>query len=288
MSFETVCATVPGIRLALSPSDSVMVVGLLLALLTPVQPSAAGGYEVIWDSWFPEQCRQFGDNTTSADFERFGITFNEKLSPGIPALPPQHPSGDTGRAGDRFVLFYENFGAATLRVSLSQCSTAMVPRPAAAPPLSPAWIFAPPVGLYPAIGAHAGNFSGTSLYMCDPQQVRSMNPCLRAMSVAAGPVSGDRNAGCTAVPQIVPGQPHWCNGGVPQRANLTAHAAKIRSDIEIAIPDPEWDGLAFIDYESWQPVRQGTLSPSAAPLPMLRCTVEKPFCYPQFMIVKVP
>ena len=175
-----------------------MVVGLLLALLTPVQPSAAGGYEVIWDSWFPEQCRQFGDNTTSADFERFGITFNEKLSPGIPALPPQHPSGDTGRAGDRFVLFYENFGAATLRVSLSQCSTAMVPRPAAAPPLSPAWIFAPPVGLYPAIGAHAGNFSGTSLYMCDPQQVRSMNPCLRAMSVAAGPVSGDRNAGCTA------------------------------------------------------------------------------------------
>ena len=78
-------------------------------------------------------------------------------------------------------------------------------------------------GLYPAIGAHAGNFSGTSLYMCDPKQV-------------------------------VAGQPHFCNGGVPQSTDLSAHAAKIRRDIDGAIPDPEWDGLAFIDYESWQPV----------------------------------
>ena len=155
-------------------------------LLLVVRPGTAG-YEVVWGSWYPTQCWQHGDTTTAADFAHFDISYNEALSPGIPSLPPQPGSSNTGHANDSIVLFYENFG------------------------------------LYPAIGPHAGNFSGTSLYMCDPQQ-------------------------------IVPGQPHWCNGGLPQRTNLTAHAIKIRSDIEIAIPDASWSGLAFIDYESWQPV----------------------------------
>ena len=159
----------------------------LLVTLSLLLGGAEAGYQVIWDSWFPVECRQHGDATSPADFARFNISTNEDLNPGIPDLPPQPGSNDTGHQADSFVLFYENFG------------------------------------LYPAIGAHAGNFSGTSLYTCDPQQ-------------------------------IVPGQPHFCNGGVPQRTNLTAHAAKIRSDIEIAIPDPDWSGLAFIDYESWQPV----------------------------------
>lgn len=160
----------------------------VLLLLVAAAVPAAAAYEVVWDSWYPAQCRKHGDTTTAADFKRFSIAVNsEDINPGIPNLPPQPPSNNTGHAADKIVLFYENFG------------------------------------LYPAIGAHAGNFSGTSLYMCDPQQV-------------------------------VKGQPHWCNGGVPQRTNLTAHAAKIRSDIETAIPDPDWDGLAFIDYESWQPI----------------------------------
>ena len=41
---------------------------------------------------------------------------------------------------------------------------------------------------------------------------------------------------------------------MPQLTNLTAHTIKLRTDIQTAIPDPNWDGLAFIDYESWQPV----------------------------------
>eukprot|EP01052_Picozoa_sp_SAG31_P017636 SAG31_NODE_1215_length_9335_cov_5.846470_10_plen_194_part_00 len=159
---------------------------LVLVFAAVREPTLA--YEVVWNSWYPSECRKHGDTTTATDFQKFGISVNSDLQPGIPSLPPQPSSNDTGRAADKIVLLYENFG------------------------------------LYPAIGAHAGsNSSGTSLFMCDQQQ-------------------------------RVAGQPHWCNGGVPQRTNLTAHASKIRSDIETAIPDPDWDGLAFIDYESWQPI----------------------------------
>lgn len=43
------------------------------------------------------------------------------------------------------------------------------------------------------------------------------------------------------------------HGGVPQRADMTAHLAKVRTDIEAAIPDPEWSGVGMIDYENWTP-----------------------------------
>ena len=165
-----------------------MLRALLLVLGAAAPAPGAAPFRVLWDSWFPTECRQFGDKTTAQDFAKFGITANRALDPGIPAVKPQQPVvNGTGTAGDAIILFYENFG------------------------------------LYPAIGSHAGNFSGTAMYECDPAQ-------------------------------IVPNEPTWCNGGLPQLANLSAHAAKLRSDIASAIPDPEWAGVAFIDYESWQPV----------------------------------
>ena len=33
-------------------------------------------FEVVWNSWYPTQCRQFGDNTTAALFHSFGIQTN--------------------------------------------------------------------------------------------------------------------------------------------------------------------------------------------------------------------
>lgn len=41
------------------------------------------------------------------------------------------------------------------------------------------------------------------------------------------------------------------NGGIPQRCDLQAHLAKVRIDVEQAIPDPEWSGFAVIDHEGW-------------------------------------
>ncbi|EFO17241.2 hypothetical protein LOAG_11260, partial [Loa loa] len=39
-----------------------------------------------------------------------------------------------------------------------------------------------------------------------------------------------------------------------QRANLSAHLSKVRSDIDKAIPNTNFDGLAIIDYEDWRPL----------------------------------
>ena len=44
------------------------------------------------------------------------------------------------------------------------------------------------------------------------------------------------------------------NGGLPQLANLTAHLTLVQQDIEATYPDPNWDGIAAIDFESWKPV----------------------------------
>uniref|UniRef100_A0A7E4V5K7 Hyaluronidase n=1 Tax=Panagrellus redivivus TaxID=6233 RepID=A0A7E4V5K7_PANRE len=44
------------------------------------------------------------------------------------------------------------------------------------------------------------------------------------------------------------------NGGLPQRNNLTEHLAKVRSDIEKLVPNPDFDGPLVIDYEAWRPV----------------------------------
>lgn len=38
--------------------------------------------------------------------------------------------------------------------------------------------------------------------------------------------------------------------------DLDAHLRKAEQDIVEAIPDPEFDGLAVIDYEAWRPLYQ--------------------------------
>ncbi|XP_035696340.1 hyaluronidase-1-like [Branchiostoma floridae] len=43
-------------------------------------------------------------------------------------------------------------------------------------------------------------------------------------------------------------------GGVPQVVNITAHLAKAAEDIVAIIPDPDFQGLAVIDWEKWKPV----------------------------------
>jgi hyaluronoglucosaminidase len=45
----------------------------------------------------------------------------------------------------------------------------------------------------------------------------------------------------------------YINGGLPHLADYNAHMARCLNDILGAIPDPEWDGYAVIDYESWTP-----------------------------------
>lgn len=54
------------------------------------------------------------------------------------------------------------------------------------------------------------------------------------------------------------------NGGVPQQGNLNEHLNIFRQHIDELIPDPNNNGLAIIDFESWRPVyRQnfGVLKP---------------------------
>lgn len=53
-------------------------------------------------------------------------------------------------------------------------------------------------------------------------------------------------------PRIVNGRIE--NGGIPQRTNLAAHLEKAKRDIEAAIPDATFAGLAIIDYEAWTPI----------------------------------
>jgi hyaluronoglucosaminidase len=43
------------------------------------------------------------------------------------------------------------------------------------------------------------------------------------------------------------------HGGIPQAANLTAHAAKVAVDMERFLPEPGFDGLVAIDMENWYP-----------------------------------
>jgi hypothetical protein len=44
------------------------------------------------------------------------------------------------------------------------------------------------------------------------------------------------------------------HGGVPQRANLSAHLAELARDIQRDIPDLNFSGWAVLDYEAWDPV----------------------------------
>ena len=48
-------------------------------------------------------------------------------------------------------------------------------------------------------------------------------------------------------------------GGLPQLTNLSAHLEKLRADIESTFPgnpflDPNWSGIAVVDFELWKPV----------------------------------
>ncbi len=49
------------------------------------------------------------------------------------------------------------------------------------------------------------------------------------------------------------GGKEW-HGGIPQRANLSAHLDELTRDIQRDIPDPNFNGWAVIDYEAWEPV----------------------------------
>lgn len=49
------------------------------------------------------------------------------------------------------------------------------------------------------------------------------------------------------------GQGYVENEGIPQRTNWNAHLTKARRDVTTAIPDPEWDGYAILDFEAWTP-----------------------------------
>lgn len=39
-----------------------------------------------------------------------------------------------------------------------------------------------------------------------------------------------------------------------QRVNMKAHLLQVRRDIDAAIPNPDFDGLAVLDFESWRPL----------------------------------
>ena len=47
------------------------------------------------------------------------------------------------------------------------------------------------------------------------------------------------------------------NGGLPQTANLSAHAAVLTQEIRAAIPDPGFSGNCVVDYEDWAPIWPG-------------------------------
>lgn len=44
----------------------------------------------------------------------------------------------------------------------------------------------------------------------------------------------------------------WCFGGIPQRANISYHQEKIKSDLlNVAKISPDFEGVIIVDYESW-------------------------------------
>lgn len=44
------------------------------------------------------------------------------------------------------------------------------------------------------------------------------------------------------------------NGGIPQQGNLSLHLALVQRDIDSLIPDPDFAGLAVIDFQAWKPL----------------------------------
>ena len=47
-----------------------------LALAGCCSCSSPEPFKVVWNSWYPTQCKQFGDQTSEADFRAFGIQTN--------------------------------------------------------------------------------------------------------------------------------------------------------------------------------------------------------------------
>eukprot|EP01051_Picozoa_sp_SAG22_P014827 SAG22_NODE_1853_length_3438_cov_3.020066_3_plen_270_part_00 len=69
---------------------------------------------------------------------------------------------------------------------------------------------------------------------------------------SCGPEGPATDYNCTVG---VAGKPRTAvNGGIPQLLNLSAHLEKWEADIERLLPDPEWAGVANLDWESWSPV----------------------------------
>lgn len=53
-------------------------------------------------------------------------------------------------------------------------------------------------------------------------------------------------------PRFYNGKPE--NGGVPQKADIPAHLARLVTDIDRFIPNRDFDGCIIIDYEGWDPL----------------------------------
>lgn len=69
---------------------------------------------------------------------------------------------------------------------------------------------------------------------------------------SCGPEGPTTDYNCTVG---VDGKPRTAvNGGIPQLLNLSAHLEKWKADIKRLLPDPEWAGVANLDWESWSPV----------------------------------
>ena len=49
----------------------------------------------------------------------------------------------------------------------------------------------------------------------------------------------------------------WCNGGIPQLANLSLHAQHIERDLDAKV-STAFAGLVVLDYESWWPIWNAT------------------------------
>jgi hypothetical protein len=66
-----------------------------------------------------------------------------------------------------------------------------------------------------------------------------------------GPEGPNTDYNCSVGPDGTPRTP--VNGGIPQLLNLTAHLDKWAADIVRILPDPNWSGVANLDWEAWNP-----------------------------------
>lgn len=49
---------------------------------------------------------------------------------------------------------------------------------------------------------------------------------------------------------VIQASGRWCNGGLPQLANVSLHTAKVRHDV-LARISASFGGLVVVDYEAW-------------------------------------